>query len=108
MLCHASTPKRESRGLKGEFEMSSIIALLIALQAPADLGATSDTSGAATGDRLICRQRPATGTRLRFTRTCLTQREWNERRENIARGIGDHVTREMASQPPPPITPGSD
>jgi hypothetical protein len=90
--------------------MTSLFALMIAAQAlPAEIAlASADTStSAASEDRLVCRQRPVTGTRLRFTRVCMTAREWNERRENITRGIRDFTTREMASQPPPPITPGS-
>ena len=91
--------------------MSSLFALIIAAQAlPAEIAlASAETSTpAASEDRLVCRQRPVTGTRLRFTRVCMTLREWTERRENITRGMRDFTTREMASQPPPPITPGSE
>lgn len=91
--------------------MSSLLALLFAAQAlPTEIALASPppTAPASSGERLICRQRPSTGTRLRATRVCLTAREWNERRENIVRGMRDFTTREMASQPPPPITAGSD
>ena len=91
--------------------MISLFAFILAAQAlPAEiaLAAAETTTPAASQDRLICRQRPVTGTRLRFTRVCMTQREWAERREQIARGMRDFTTREMASQPPPPITAGSE
>ena len=83
-----------------------VVAAMIASQG----GAAAESAADRRSDpnRLICRQRPVTGTRLRFTRTCLTQSEWNERREAITRGMRDFTTREMASQPPPPITSGSD
>ena len=91
--------------------MSSLLALLFAAQAlPAEIALASSepAAPAASGERMICRQRPSTGTRLRPVRTCMTAREWNERRENITRGMRDFTTREMASQRPPPTTAGSE
>lgn len=85
--------------------ISFVVAAMIASHGGAD---TAAAEGRSDPNRLICRQRPVTGTRLRFTRVCLTQQEWNERREAITRGMRDFTTREMASQPPPPITQGSD
>ena len=85
--------------------ISLVVAAMLASGAAAEDRATAAHTDQ---DRLICRQRPVTGTRLRFTRVCLTQREWNDRREQITRGMRDFTTREMASQPPPPITPGSE
>ena len=91
--------------------MISLFAFVIAVQAGLPLELASSNAPNASADRddqMVCRQRPVTGSRLRFTRTCMTRREWNERRENIARGMREFTTREMTSQPPPPITPGSD
>jgi len=68
----------------------------------------SVSSGIRNPERIICRTRQATGSRLRSTRTCMTAAEWNARREEITRGMRDYTTREMASQPPPAITPGSE
>lgn len=93
------------------FAAAAIAASPAALPAalPLSLAALSEPSTSRNDpDRVICRQRPVTGSRTRFTRTCMTQREWDTQRQAIARGMSDHVTREMASQPPPPITPGSD
>ena len=91
--------------------MTSLFVLILAVQAlPSEiaLASAATNSSATSGDRLVCRQRPTTGTRLRFTRVCMTLREWNERREDLTRGMRDYTTREMTNQPPPPITPGSD
>ena len=84
-----------------------MISVFVAALLATDPGAAGATSGTSALDRVICRSRPSTGSRLRSVRTCLTQREWNERREQITRGMRDFTTREMASQPPPPTTAGS-
>ncbi len=84
-----------------------MISLFVAALLAADPGAAGASAGPSSLDRVICRVRPSTGSRLRSVRTCMTQREWNERREQITRGMRDYTTREMASQPPPPISPGS-
>lgn len=87
-----------------------MISLVAAAMLASSAAGAPDAAAADRNDpnRVICHQRPVTGTRLRYVRTCLTQQEWNERREQIARGMRDYTTREMTSQPPPPITPGSD
>ena len=94
--------------------MISLFALMIAAQgglppelASANAPATAPASTSDRANQMHCRQTPTTGSRLRFTRVCMTRREWDERRENITRGMRDFTTREMASQPPPPISPGS-
>lgn len=38
-------------------------------------------------NRQVCRSRPVTGSRTRFERICMTQREWNETRENNHRQV---------------------
>lgn len=91
--------------------MISLFALMIAAQNPMPVHLASSPGADAEADRrnqILCRQRPVTGSRLRFVRVCMTRQEWDERRENITRGMRDMTTREMASQPPPPITSGSD
>lgn len=87
--------------------MISVFALMIAAQGGLPAETASANSSSDRGNQVVCRQRPVTGTRLRFTRVCMTRREWDERRDSITRGMRDFTTREMASQPPPPITPGS-
>jgi|GEM_PF-3425957 len=95
--------------------MISLFALMIAAQGglPLELASSnaSTAAPASASDRdneIRCRQTPVTGSRTRVTRVCMTRREWDERRENITRGMRDFTTREMASQPPPPITAGSE
>ena len=88
--------------------MIELVAALLLIGNPAGERTGTVSSGVQNPDRMICRQRVATGSRLRSTRTCMTAREWNQRREEIARGMRDYTTREMASQPPPAITPGSE
>jgi len=89
--------------------MISLFALMIAAQGgmPVQLASSTADAEADRRNQVICRQRPTTGSRLRFTRVCMTRQEWDERRENTTRGMRDFTTREMASQPPPPITAGS-
>ena len=81
--------------------LSLVAAMMLSSGAAADSPAADPRSDP---NRVVCRQRTVTGTRLRFVRTCLTQREWAERREQITRGMRDFTTREMTSQPPPPST----
>ena len=87
--------------------MLTVIAAALLAAQPAEAPAASARANSDL-DRMVCRQRPVTGSRTRFVRTCMTEREWANLRENITRGMRDHVTREMASQPPPAITPGSE
>ena len=91
--------------------MISLFALMIAAQGAMPVQLASSPAAdpdAARRNQIVCRQRPVTGSRLRFVRVCMTRQEWDERRENITRGMRDMTTREMASQPPPPITGGSE
>jgi hypothetical protein len=87
--------------------MIVLAALILAASGP---GASAAPATALAGDpdQMICRQRPVTGTRLRFTRTCMTRREWATHREEATRGMRNFITREMTSQPAPSITPGSE
>jgi len=84
--------------------MISFLALVLAAQSATPVQLASSQSGDADVDRrneVICRQRPVTGTRLRFTRVCMTRQEWDERREQHTRGVREFTTTEMASQRPP-------
>lgn len=81
--------------------MIVLAALILAASGP---GAAPATARANDPDEMVCRRRPVTGTRLRFTQTCMTRREWENHREELTRGMRNFITREMASQPPPPST----
>jgi hypothetical protein len=85
--------------------MIGLFALMIAVQGASTQAVDAD---AERRNQVLCRQRPVTGSRLRFTRVCMTRQEWDERRENMTRGMRDFTTREMTSMPPPRITPGSE
>jgi hypothetical protein len=89
--------------------MISLVALMIAAQSamPVQLAsAESADAGANRQNQIVCRQRPVTGSRLRFTRVCMTRQEWNTVRENLARGVQDFTTQRMTNVPPPPVSDG--
>jgi hypothetical protein len=89
--------------------MISLVALMIAAQSamPAQ-PASSQAADTSRQNEVVCRQRPVTGSRLRFTRVCMTRQEWNASHEELRRALGDFTTRSMTNQPPPPISAGSD
>ena len=86
--------------------MIVLTALLLAAAGPSE--PASANARTPDPDQVVCRRRPVTGSRLRFTQSCMTRREWANQREEATRGMRNFTTREMASQPPPPITPGSE
>jgi hypothetical protein len=91
--------------------MISLVALMIAAQSPTPVQlASSQSADADAGrmDQIVCQRRPVTGSRLRFTRVCMTRLEWEGRRENLKRGMQDFTTQRMTNVPPPPITDGRD
>ena len=86
--------------------MISLVALMIAAQSAMPVQPASSQSADPDPDRqqVVCQRRPATGSRLRFTRTCMTRQEWDARRESLNRTMSDAITRAMTNQPPPPTT----
>ncbi|HEX9954039.1 MAG TPA: hypothetical protein VGB48_02345 [Allosphingosinicella sp.] len=44
-------------------------------------------------DKVTCKSEPVTGSRTKFIKTCLTAREWRERREAAAKELGESVDR---------------
>jgi hypothetical protein len=91
--------------------MISLVALMVAAQSAMPVQLASSESANADANRqnqILCRQRPVTGSRLRFTRVCMTRQEWNLSRENNSRAVQDFTTRRMTNVPPPPITAGSE
>ena len=91
--------------------MISLVVLMIAAQGAMPVQLASSQSADPDAGRLnevVCQRRPVTGSRLRFTRVCMTRQEWETRRENLKRGMQDYTTQRMTNQPPPPTTAGSD
>lgn len=90
--------------------MISLVALMIAAQGamPVQLASAQSAAEGSDQQQMVCRQRPVTGSRLRFTRVCMTRAEWNTQRENIRRGMQDHQTRAMTNVAPPVTSAGSD
>lgn len=60
--------------------------LLMAAVVAGPSGYSADPSKPAA-EKVICKKEPVVGTRLKFTKTCLTQAQWQARREAIARGL---------------------
>lgn len=58
------------------------------------------------GDRMVCKNRPVTGSRTEFVKECRSAREWNTRRSDIARGVREHTDRAFTGQPPPRTNAG--
>ncbi|HEY0147656.1 MAG TPA: hypothetical protein VGB70_01485 [Allosphingosinicella sp.] len=48
-------------------------------------------------EKVICKREPVTGWRTKFVKTCLTDREWRERRAENAKTLGDAVNRSAFS-----------
>ena len=86
--------------------MISLVALLIAAQSATPVQPASSQSADSDSDRqeVVCQRRPATGSRTRFARTCMTRQEWDARRESLKRTMSEAVTRAMTNQPVPPTT----
>lgn len=59
--------------------ISVVIAAVVAQAAPAQDAGTTVTVPAP--ERLICQRQDRTGTRMKRTKICLTQRQWDARRD---------------------------
>jgi hypothetical protein len=72
----------------------AIVAMLSAAQAaPAPPAAGAE-------EQMICKKRAVTGSRTRFEKTCMTERQWRHRREDLFRVMRES-NRGNAAPPPP-------
>lgn len=83
--------------------MISLVALMIAAQSATPASSQAADSGS-DRQQVVCQRSLATGSRTRFTRTCLTRAEWDARREGLKRTVSEAVTQAMTNQPVPPTT----
>ena len=88
--------------------MISFVALMIAAQggSPVQLASSPSADPGSDRQQVVCQRSLATGSRTRFTRTCMTRAEWDARRESLKRTMSEAVTRAMTNQPVPATTEG--
>lgn len=70
-----------------------IAALLVAPAEPAKADAGAE--------KMICKRKPVTGSRVRFNKVCMTAADWRRAREAGSRELREAVDRSMQSQLPP-------
>ena len=81
-----------------------MIALLLAQNGAAPAAAPAAQEPSRDPERIICRNEPVTGSRLRYTRICLTPQQWEARRAALTRRVREHSDR--ASLPQGALGPG--
>lgn len=73
------------------FALLGLLAIpAVAFAGGGERGKSGDEGASAPRERLICRTEDVTRTRVRRNRVCLTQAEWDERRNN-ARDGGERI-----------------